>query len=228
MLLMNSSIKWSILLPSPERISYLLHNHYDHFLDNWWATFSVAATASLAALFFAVFISISAEKFRPINLLLKPIVAASQSFPLQAIAPMIIILLGVGFTTKTVIAFIIAFFPIYSACSTALQTTSKPLSSYLSICNGSFAKGMLYIKLPYALPAMISAAKVGFTLAVLGAVVAEFIQPDIGIGCLLLLAQSTFDVEVIYICLFLLIFQGLSIYGALSYFENKLIYQRGI
>lgn len=225
---MSSSIKWSVLMPSPERAYYLLWNHYDHFFTNWWATFSVAATASLAALLSAILISILAEKVKPLNYILKPIVAASQSFPLQAIAPIIIILLGVGFLTKTVIAFIIAFFPIYSACSTALQTTAKPLSSYLTVCNGSFAKGMIYIKIPYAMPSILSAAKVGFTLSVLGAVVSEFIQPDIGLGYLLLLAQSTFDMEVIYICLFILIVQGLSIYGVLSYLENKLIYQRGI
>ena len=131
---MNTSIKWSLLMPNPERVYDLLWNHFDHFLNNWWATFSVATTASLLALFSAIFLSIAAEKIKTLNFILKPIVAASQSFPLQAIAPIIIILLGVGFLTKTVIAFIIAFFPIFSGCATAFKTTSKPLSSYLSVC----------------------------------------------------------------------------------------------
>jgi len=225
---MNTQINWSILMPDLKKTYDLLLNHYDYFFNNWWATFSVATTASFMALISAIFISILTERFKCLKFILKPIVAASQSFPLQAIAPIIIILLGVGFFTKTIIAFIIAFFPIYSACSTALQTTSKPLTSYLSICNGSFIKGMFYIKIPYALPSIISASKVGFTLSVLGSVVAEFIQPDIGIGYLLIISQSTFNMEVIYICLFILIGQGLSIYGILSYFENKLIYQRGV
>jgi NitT/TauT family transport system permease protein len=76
------------------------------------------------------------------------------------------------------------------------------------------------------LPALISAAKVGFTLAVLGAVVAEFIHPDKGLGYLILVAQSSYNVEVIYVCVLLLIMQGIAVYGGLSVLENKIIRNR--
>jgi NitT/TauT family transport system permease protein len=150
----------------------------------------------------------------------------SQSFPLQSIAPLIIIVLGVGFITKTVIAFVIAFFPIYGACSTAMHTTPAPLLAHLSICKAGFLDGIRYIRIPSALPTIISASKVGFTLSVLGSVVAEFIQPDKGLGQLLLVAQSNYDVDVIYICVFLLMAQGLCIYGALSALEIKVLKKR--
>jgi len=218
-------IKWDLLLPSIPRMVLLLTQHPFHFLANWWATFSVSATASALALFFGLVLSVLSLRFRVVDVLSTPFVALSQSFPLQAIAPLIIVLLGIGFGTKAVIAFVIAFFPIYSTCITALKTTPRPIRALVTVCNTSYLKGMWYVRIPSAMPAIVSSAKVGFTLAVLGAVVAEFIQPDKGLGTLLLIAQSNYDVEVIYICVMLLIVQGISVYGSLSLVETYLIRQ---
>jgi NitT/TauT family transport system permease protein len=146
---------------------------------------------------------------------------------LQAVAPILLILLGSGFSTKTTIAFLIAFFPIYSACLTALFTTPKNLMNLLFVCRSPLLRGIWHVRLPSALPAIISSAKVGFTLAVLGAVVAEFIHPDEGLGYLLLIAQSSYNIEVIYICIGLLMFQGVIIYQGLSFFESYIMRTRG-
>lgn len=69
--------------------------------------------------------------------------------------------------------------------------------------------------------------KVGFTLAVLGAVVAEFMQPDVGLGRMILLAQSQYQVETLYLCIVLLIIQGLFFYISLSYLEKYFIKKGG-
>jgi ABC-type nitrate/sulfonate/bicarbonate transport system permease component len=222
----NFEMKWELLFPNFEKMLSIFINNPSYFFSNWWATFSVSAMASILALFFGLLASILALRFKIINLFMIPIVAISQSFPLQAIAPLLLIVMGVGFHTKTIIAFIIAFFPIYGACITGLKSTPKPLLCYLSICNSTFNKGIFYVRIPAALPAITSAAKVGFTLAVLGAVVAEFIQPDKGLGYLLLVSQSNYNIEVIYICIFLLIIQGVSIYVSLSTLEKYFIKKR--
>lgn len=135
-------IKWSLLLPDGQRMLELLTKYPDHFLDNWWATFSVSATASILALTLALIMAILALRFKVVHVFVTPFVALSQSFPLQAIAPLIIILLGIGFQTKATIAFVIAFSPIYGACVTALKTTPKPILAHLAICNTTFPKGI--------------------------------------------------------------------------------------
>lgn len=219
-------MRWGLLLPDIGRMIRLLSEHPGHFFSNWWFTFAVSFTASVLALFLALLISIIALRVRLVDLVLAPTVAMSQSFPLQAIAPIIIIVMGVGLHTKLSIAFVIAFFPIYSACLTALKTTPRPINAYLAICRAPFWSGVLRCRIPAALPALTSATKVGFTLAVLGAVVAEFIQPDRGLGHLILVAQSNYDVDVIYICVAFLLVQGLVVYGTLSYVEARLIANR--
>lgn len=168
-----NDIKWGLIFPNIERLISLLLKDYDYYFNNWWATFSVAMTASVIALSLALVLSVISIRYKTINLISKSLVVASQSFPLQAIAPLIIIVLGVGFFTKTLIAFIIAFFPIYSTCTSALLATPKELIAYSSVCNCSYMLEMWYIRFPSALPTIISSIKVGFTLSVLGSVVAE-------------------------------------------------------
>jgi ABC-type nitrate/sulfonate/bicarbonate transport system permease component len=201
--------------------------HQDHFLYNWWATSSVAIVASIAALVIALLLAVLALRYKGFRIAFAPIVAGSQSFPLQALAPLLLVALGVGFTTKVFIAFVIAFFPIYAACSSALRTTPPNLLAYACVCDAGFAAGVRHIRVPAALPTVVSSAKVGFTLAVLGAVVAEFIQPDAGLGQLLLIAQSNYDVDVIYICILCLICQGLVVFISLSAIEQIILKKRG-
>lgn len=197
------------------------------FIENWWATFSVSISGSFLAIIIAIIFSIISIKISIVENIMQPIVAISQSFPLQAIAPLILIVMGIGFITKTFIAFIIAFFPIYGACITAIKTTPYNLISFSKIYQANFLKEVYYIRIPYALPAIISSAKVGFTLAVLGAVIAEFMQPNMGIGRLILIAQSQYQISVLYICIFLLMIQGLLIYISLSKLEKFFIKKGG-
>lgn len=220
-------MRWDILLPDLLEMKVLLFEQFNIFIKNWWATFSVSIVGSILAIVVALMIAIIALKLKLIDTIMMPIVALSQSFPLQAITPLIIILLGIGFRTKVLVAFLIAFFPIYSACITALKTTPRNLLCFSIIYQANFFKEIYYIRVPYALPAIISSMKVGFTLAVLGAVVAEFMQPDVGLGRLILLAQSQYQIETLYLCIILLIIQGLFFYISLSYLEKYFIKKGG-
>lgn len=215
------------MFPDVERMWQIFSEQFPFFMKNWLETFSVSICGSLCALFFALLLAVMAFRFKLFDLIMMPVVAVSQSFPLQAVAPLIIIVMGVGFRTKILIAFLIAFFPIYGACITAFKTTPKNLICFSKIYRTSFLKEIYYIRFPYAFPTIISAVKVGFTLAVLGAVVAEFIQLDVGLGRLILMAQSKYDIEIIYICIMMLIVQGLFIYISLSKVENVLINRGG-
>lgn len=220
-------MRFDLLLPDLDKVRELLFSQYNLYLANWWATFSVSFLGSILALSCALIISVLAVKFRIVDVVMEPVVAISQSFPLQAIAPLIIIAFGITFSTKAFIAFLIAFFPIYGACVTAIRIIPKNLLCFSRIYNTNYIKEVYYVRIPYALPTIISSAKVGFTLAVLGAVVAEFMIPTNGLGRMILIAQSQFNIESLYICIMLLIFQGLLMFVSLSKIEKYFIKKGG-
>ena len=216
-----------MLFPDISEMCEVFLNNIPMFMGNLWATFSVSIVGAGFAVILAIVFSVFALKVKAVDYIMRPIVAISQSFPLQAITPIIIIVMGIGFMTKSFIAFLIAFFPIYSSCITSIKTTPKSLICFSKIYHASFFQEIFYIRIPYALPAITSAAKVGFTLAVLGAVVAEFMQPNEGIGRLILSAQSNYDMASLYVCIILLAMQGLIIYMSLSILEEYFINKGG-
>lgn len=219
-------MRWNLLLPDFDRLTALWSEHWGYLLRNAWATFSVAAFACVLAAGCSIMLAVLALRLKWLRVALAPIVAVSQSFPLQAIAPLLIIVLGIGFHTKASIAFLISFFPMYAGASVALHSTPKALLDRFRISEASFAKTVTRLRIPAAMPTLIATLKVGFVLGLLGAVVAEFINPDRGLGYLLVLAQSSYDIEMIYSCVFLLAMCGLSIYTALTVLEGRLLRTR--
>lgn len=220
-------VRLDLLMPDVATMVNLARTNHGFFLEAWWSTFVVSAAASVTALFFSLAMAVLTLRFAVADFALGPVVAISQSFPLQAIAPLVVIVLGGGFQTKLAVAFIIAFFPIFNACRGALRMTPRSLLALSATCDAGFLRETLFIRLPDALPAVAAAAKVGFTLAVLGAVVAEFISPESGLGRILLVAQANYNVEVIYLAVACLVTQGLAVYGGLSAIESYLLKRRG-
>jgi NitT/TauT family transport system permease protein len=214
------------LLPHWDKVQDQIVNAPWYYAQHWLETFSVSAAACALAALFALILSIMALRYAWLDRVVSPVTALSQSFPLQALGPVIIIAFGPGFFTKIAIALVITFFPIQNYIATAFIDTPSPYLQYARVCKAGFLTTFYFIRLPFALPRIIAALKVGFTLSVIGSVVAEFIAPQGGVGEILLIAQSSFDIEAIYICLLILIVQGLAIHSGLSWLERRLAQQR--
>lgn len=218
---------WSLLAPDGSRLLEIIEQNLEYVAYHWWITFSVSALASLVGLILALAAAGAGFYFKTFEVLLRPVVAVSQSFPLQALAPVLLIALGVGFHTKFLIALIIVFFPIYNSALTAFRTVPKQYVALARVCDAAEPLVLAHIRLPAAFPAIVSASRVGFTLAVLGAVVAEFIQPDAGLGHVILVAQSSYNIEMIYVAVTCLMIQGLVVFYGLTAIEKAITTKRG-
>jgi NitT/TauT family transport system permease protein len=217
-----------LLLPDSHKLTDQALNHWAYYLSHWLDTLSVSLIACALATFCAGCIAVFGLRFPAIHRIVSPLSAMSQSFPLQALGPVIIIALGAGFLTKSLIAFVITFFPIQSVILTAFADTPGQYLLFAKVCNAGFFRTFWSMRLPFALPRIVTALKLGFTMSVIGAVVAEFISPQGGIGEVLLISQSSFNIEAIYICLSMLICQGLAIYLGLSELERRLTSHRRV
>jgi ABC-type nitrate/sulfonate/bicarbonate transport system permease component len=150
-------MRWDLILPNPLHMAELFCENPLYYIDNWWSTLWVSAAASLLSLLMSFVVAVAGLRFPFIARLISPITALSQSFPLQAIAPLIIIALGVGFHSKLAIASLISFFPIYISMASALQHTPKVYLAYLKVTKASFWGGVRFVRLPIALPAIVAA-----------------------------------------------------------------------
>jgi NitT/TauT family transport system permease protein len=119
-----------------------------------------------------------------------PLLVVAQAVPKVAIAPVLLLLLGAGQTSKIVVAFLVAFFPIVVDTATGLAATPPELLDLSRSYRASALKTFVKVRFPMALPFFFSGLKVAVTLAVIGAVVGEFVGSDQGLGYVIVSATS--------------------------------------
>jgi len=117
-----------------------------------------------------------------------------QSTPVVAVAPIIVVTLGASDLPRVVITFLIAFFPIVVSTVTGLLATPDELVELSRSLRAGRTRAILHVRLPFALPYLFSALKISTTLAVVGAVVAEFVAAEKGLGFFIAFSTSFFKI----------------------------------
>ena len=153
---------------------------------------------------------------------LYPLIVLAQSVPKIAIAPVLLLILGFGAMPKVVVAFLVAFFPVVVDTATGLAATPPELLDLSRSYRASAFKTFLKVRLPMALPFFFAGAKVAITLSVIGAVVAEFVGSDKGLGYVILSATSYWKTELAFSAMILLSVMAILLFGAVSLAERML------
>jgi len=157
---------------------------------------------------------------KPVELTFYPLLVAFQTIPKAAIAPVLIVWLGTGMTSKVLIAFAISFFPIMVDTVIGLRS-AQPETLYLARSMGaSQLQVFWYVRFPNALPSIFGGLKVASTLAVIGAIVGEFVSSDSGLGYLLLVANGELDTRLVFACVLVLTILGLVFFFVIEALER--------
>jgi NitT/TauT family transport system permease protein len=149
-----------------------------------------------------------------------PLLVASQVVPKVAIAPLFLVWFGFGMMSKVLITFLMAFFPIVIAAVVGLQATEIEKLHVARAAGASQLQLFYLVRLPNALPAIFGGMKVSITLAVVGALVGEFVAAENGVGRLLLSASGNMDTELLFAGIFALIVIGVALFLIMEVLEK--------
>ncbi len=174
-------------------------------------------------IFVATLLGYGLAKSTNLERILSPYIVASQSIPIVAIAPLLVIWLGPGRASKIVVAALIVFFPVL--VNTVVGVRSVPEELYELMRSLRATRWQIFYKLevPAALPVLLGGLKIGATLSVIGAVVGEFVGADEGLGFLINLGRGMYDTPLVFVAIFALVLMALSLYGAVSWMERALL-----
>ena len=170
--------------------------------------------------FFAVLISLSETLKRWIM----PLLLASQSIPVFALAPIFVLWFGYGISSKVIIGTIIVFFPIASNFSDALNKIPKEYIHAGQTLGFSKLQIFNLIKLPNALPGLFSGIRVGACFAPIGAVVGEWIGGSQGLGSYMIYSNARLQIDNMFAALIILIVITISLYHLIDLILKKLIW----
>jgi NitT/TauT family transport system permease protein len=179
--------------------------------------FAVGAVTAIGA-------GIALGKSVLIERVLSPYIVAAQAVPILALAPLLDIWFGGGLLARVVICALIVFFPIAIATMVGIRSADPLLAEMLRSIGASGAQRTRLLEVPSALPVIFGGLRVGVTLAVIGAVVAEWAGASTGLGILINIAnQGLFDTPLMFVALATLAVIGLAFYGLVVVVERRLV-----
>jgi NitT/TauT family transport system permease protein len=185
----------SLFLPAPADVfsSLVAGLSSGVMFSNALVTIEESVLGFLLALALALPLGYGLAKSRLLALTLHPYVAAGQAIPAIVIAPFFSLWLGYGLLPNLLVCTLVVFFPIIVNTILGVQTIDSTLTDAARVEGASGWSLIAHIEFPLALPAILAAIRTGFTLSIVGALVAEFVGGSQGLGALVLMAKNQFN-----------------------------------
>ena len=153
---------------------------------------------------------------------LYPLLVGFNSVPKAAIVPVLVIWFGIGTVPAILTAFLISFFPIVVNVATGLATLEPELQDVLRSLGASKREIFLKIGIPRSLPYFFASLKVAVTLAFVGAIIAETVAANRGIGYLMIAASARFEVPLVFAGLVVVAAMGVALFVVFALVERRL------
>jgi NitT/TauT family transport system permease protein len=214
------------ILPAPEVVgeralraigSGILWQHTAVTLSEILLGLAVGAASAIA-------VGTALGKSVVVERVLSPYIVAAQSVPILALAPLLDIWFGGGLLARVLICALIVFFPIAIATMVGIRSADPLLIEMLRSLGVTPAQVTARLEIPSALPVIFGGLRVGVTLAVIGAVVAEWAGASQGLGVLINIAnQGLFDTPLMFVALATLAVIGITLHGLVVAAERRLV-----
>ncbi|NIM94165.1 MAG: ABC transporter permease subunit [Anaerolineales bacterium] len=214
-----------VILPSPRAVLIrLIVSIADGTLpEHTAATFLEVLGGLVLGITIAAFLGYLIAKSRTLERILSPYIVASQSIPIVAIAPLLVIWFGSGRISKVLISALIVFFPVLVNTVVAIRSVPEDLRDLMRSLRATRWQVFSKLEVPAAMPVLLGGLKIGATLAVIGAVVGEFVAADEGLGFLINLARGMYDTSMVFVAVFTLVALALILYSLVAILEIKLL-----
>ena len=221
----------SYLVPGPIAIVRAFLADPSTLLLSLLSTLAVTFAALITAAVIGVLLALAIVASRLLAAAIQPWAVVLQVTPIVAIAPLIIVWVGDPFAALVVCATIVAFFPVFANTAAGLESAPPELVDLFRLYGASRAKTLLLLRLPAALPFFLAGLRISGGLALVGAVVAEFVNSTGGgaTGLATRLLESGYRLEIprMFACLALLALAGFGINFALGKLESTLLRRFG-
>lgn len=172
---------------------------------------------------FGIVLGVMMGEVRWLRSLLTPYIIASQAVPKLALAPLFVLWFGFGMTSKIIITALICFFPILENTITAMRQTNLDKQNLFRTLHATRWETLIHLKIPEGLPGIMSGFRVAVVLALVGAVVGEFIGANKGLGAMIIASQGMMDTPLMFAVLILLTLFGMTLYGLVNVVEKVLL-----
>jgi len=212
----------SYVLPSPaEAVQAMVKYRYPLFTHGM-ATLTTTLIGFAIAVVFGLFLGVLVGSWPLFYAGLYPLLVGFNSVPKAALVPVFVIWFGVGTVPAVMTAFMLSFFPVVANIATAFATIEPELLEVMRSLGASRLDMIMKIGIPRSLPFFFASLKIAITLAFVGSVIAEIVAGNKGIGNVMLVASSNFNVPLVFAALIVVGIMGVGMYAIFDLFERRM------
>lgn len=211
-----------VILPAPSDIAAAIIKNYDSLLVNSWPTLMTTIGGFLISVAFAIVFAVAMGMMRLLRDTVFPCLVAFQLIPKVALAPVFVVWLGTGTMSRLAFTVFISFFSILIALDDGLRAADPNLLKLCRSLHATRLRVLAYVQMPMAVPFLLSGMKIAITMAMIGAIIGEFISSHAGLGFLVLNAASRADTSLIMAAIVALCAWGMILYGAVEALDRIL------
>ena len=215
----------ALVLPAPSAVVLSLWSGLasGYFWPHLWATLQALLLGLLVGSAVGLLAGMALAESELLERVLKPYVVVSQVVPKLALAPLFVLWFGFGMLPTVLITALICFFPLMENTLTGLRQVDAQRLQLFRMLGATRLQTLLRLKLPTGLPAILAGLRVAVVLALVGAVVAEFMGASQGLGAVVIAAQGMMDTTLMFAALVLIASMGLLLYQACLVLERYLL-----
>ena len=210
------------LLPAPSAIFASAWEWRGPILDNSWQTFMTTLAGFGLAVVIGLLGGLALGSSSLVYDAFYPALIGFNAIPKVAIIPILVIWFGIGTVPAVITAFLISFFPILVNVATGIATMEPELQDVLRALGARRWQVILKVGLPHSMPYFFASLKVAITFAFVGSIVAETVAANKGIGNLMLVASSRFEVPLAFAGLLVTSIMGIGMYAVAGVIERRM------
>ena len=231
LIILASFLVWEVLvramqvpafvLPAPSAIAGSMVKWWWPLLDNAWQTLMTTLVGFALAIVFGLALGVAIGSSTLLYHGLYPLLIGFNSVPKVAVVPILVIWFGIGTVPAIITAFLISFFPIVVNVATGIATVEPELRDVLRALGARPVDIIRKVGLPRAMPYFFASLKIAITVAFVGSILAETVGSNAGIGQLMLVASSRFDVPLVFAGLMVTAIMGVGMYAIAVAIEER-------
>jgi putative hydroxymethylpyrimidine transport system permease protein len=212
------------ILPGPIRVAEAALSHIGPLLEHAMTTLLEIIAGLLIGTLLGASNALVMIASRSLKRWLLPVLVISQAIPVFALAPLLVLWLGYGMSSKIAMAVLIIFFPVTAAFYDGMRSTEPEWLELAQVMNAKPMAIIRHIRIPAALPAFASGLRVATAVAPIGAVVGEWVGSSRGLGFYMLHANARMQIDIMFAALSLLCIIALMLYFIVDRAMIKIVY----
>lgn len=217
-----------LVLPSPLQVARALFSEFGVLMAHARITLWEAFLGLSLGLFLSFALAVVMERWEPVYQGLYPILVITQTIPVIAIAPLLVLWMGYGMAPKVTLVVLVCFFPVVIGLLDGFKTADRDAINLLHAMGANRWQIMRHIKMPVAMPSFFAGLKIAVAYSFVGAVIAEWLGGNAGLGVYMTRVKKAYAFDKMFAVILLIILISLLLMGLTKQIERRVMRYRNI